>query len=433
MTRWREAIGRRAFLVVILVWAPCMGCDAARTAVPNAPRTAVPDAPDTDILRKAASFLQARQAFRVVVEIEEGMESPRFGKRKTERTCHLSAARPGRLAMREQGEGNGMIVVADGQQFSRGALALKKYAVGENPAALDDVFYDPLANLLLTAIGTGFFKALSSDDVYDKLTYDAIATRNLGVEEVDGRACQHLRLEQNETIWDLWVDTAEAPLFRKVAIQPKEKPGAGEQDDKLLRVSVEYRFRDWELDPKFADDEFAFEPPSDWEKVDSLFPRLPLRNFGHQRGSLTELGDSAPDVTITPLAGEAFQLSDLRGRVVLLNFFATWCGPCKLELPDIERFWTEFHGHDDFRLFVIGREETAEAVRSFQQEHGFTFPMAADEDRAAFDRFAKESIPRTYLIDREGKIVYQCIGYDVEKKERDKLRALLKQQLGEQE
>jgi peroxiredoxin len=156
----------------------------------------------------------------------------------------------------------------------------------------------------------------------------------------------------------------------------------------------------------------------------------PRPDFANMPGTLTSLGELAPDVAITTVDGPPIHLSDLRGRVVLLNFFATWCGPCKLELPDLQEIWNKFHDHDEFRMFVIGREESAETVRAFKDEHGFTFPMASDLDRSVFEHFATDRIPRTYLISRDGKILYQCTGYDFENKEILTLRTLLDKELG---
>ena len=118
----------------------------------------------------------------------------------------------------------------------------------------------------------------------------------------------------------------------------------------------------------------------------------PRPDFANRPGTLTSVGEQAPDIAVTSVEGPSIRLADLRGRVVLVNFFATWCGPCKMELPDLQEIWSEFQDNDEFRMFVIGREESAETVRTFKDEHGFTFPMASDLDRAAFDRFATESI-----------------------------------------
>ena len=299
------------------------------------------------------------------------------------------------------------------------------------PPTLDDLLYDPLASLIFQGVGVPFFRAILADDVYDALTYDLLEVTELPGEEIDGHACRRLRLDQGGTVWDVWVEASDAPRIRRASVDAKE--GDERKRDDWLRVGVTYQMRHWEADPKLANDEFTFTPRDGWEKVDSLFPPEKVHDFAMGIGSLTSVGDAAPEATIEPIDGEAVKLADLRDRVVLVNFFATWCGPCLMELPDVQKAWNEFHGHDDFRLYVVGREETNETVTTFRKEHGFTFPMAADPEREVFAAFATQSIPRTYLIDRQGKIIYQCVGYDSSLRERKKLRALIKQQLGKQD
>ncbi len=126
--------------------------------------------------------------------------------------------------------------------------------------------------------------------------------------------------------------------------------------------------------------------------------------------TLLNIGDTFPETSLTTTDGEMITLP-IPGKVVLINFFATWCGPCQKELPHIEHIWADLKLDDRFRLVVIGREETAETVRTFRQEHGFTFPMAADPDRAVYSMFATESIPRTMVVSPEGRIVYSTAGF----------------------
>ena len=146
-------------------------------------------------------------------------------------------------------------------------------------------------------------------------------------------------------------------------------------------------------------------------------------------GTLTRIGQPAPDFSLQTLEGKVFALSEQRGRVVLLNFFATWCGPCQEELPQLQRVWDEFHKSDGFSMLVMAREESVEKVRAFRGKQGFQFPMAADSEGSAYSRFAKERIPRTYLVSRDGTILYQCTGYY--EAEIGKLKALLAVELGE--
>jgi peroxiredoxin len=144
-------------------------------------------------------------------------------------------------------------------------------------------------------------------------------------------------------------------------------------------------------------------------------------------GTLTQLGESAPDFTIADTEGTMIRFADYRGKVVLLNFFATWCGPCLHELPYLQAIWKESENDSEFRMLVIGREESNEAVKAFKAEHSFTFPMAADLHRSIYDRFASQSIPRTYLISRDGTVIYQATGFYED--EIAKLKAMLRKEL----
>lgn len=136
-----------------------------------------------------------------------------------------------------------------------------------------------------------------------------------------------------------------------------------------------------------------------------------LRQERTSAASFVRIGDPAPTLTTTDTNGVEFVLDGLHGKVVLVNFFATWCGPCLQELPHIQKLWDDNRENGDFALIVIGREETNESVAEFQSKHGYTFPMAADPERAAYSLFATQLIPRTYLVSREGRICFASTGF----------------------
>ncbi len=127
--------------------------------------------------------------------------------------------------------------------------------------------------------------------------------------------------------------------------------------------------------------------------------------------SLVKVGDAAPAFALVDTQGRDFDLEGQRGKVVLVNFFATWCRPCLEELPHIQKLWDQYGDNDDFAQIVVGREETDESVTMFQKQSGFTFTMAADPDHAVFARYATAYIPRTYLIAPDGEICFASVGY----------------------
>jgi len=127
--------------------------------------------------------------------------------------------------------------------------------------------------------------------------------------------------------------------------------------------------------------------------------------------TLTVLGQPAPDFALPTLGGEVFRLSDQRGKVVLVNFFATWCPPCIDEMPHLQdEVWQRFAG-DRFAMVSVARQETIQVVAPFVRERGLSWTFALDAQREAFALYAKAYIPRNYVIDAAGEIVYQSQGF----------------------
>ncbi|MBO9594185.1 MAG: TlpA family protein disulfide reductase [Niabella sp.] len=143
----------------------------------------------------------------------------------------------------------------------------------------------------------------------------------------------------------------------------------------------------------------------------------------------TPKGTQVPDFGFAlKKGGDSVRISDYKGRVVLINFFATWCGPCRAELPRVQQeIWNQYKNNPRFALFVFGREEGWDKMNAFVQQTKFSFPVLADPDRRVFSLFADSFIPRNLVLDETGKIIYRSVGYD--KKEFEELLALLKKHL----
>lgn len=123
---------------------------------------------------------------------------------------------------------------------------------------------------------------------------------------------------------------------------------------------------------------------------------------------LVKVGDIAPDFTLSYTDGTTFSLSALRGKVVMLQFTASWCGICRGEMPHIEsRIWQPHKDNPDFVLVGVDREETREVVEKYTAQLGTTYPMLLDEKGDVFAQYAlrKSGITRNVLIDRDGRII----------------------------
>ena len=125
-------------------------------------------------------------------------------------------------------------------------------------------------------------------------------------------------------------------------------------------------------------------------------------------GYIVRVGEMAPDFTITLTDGKQVSLSSLRGKVVMLQFTASWCGVCRKEMPFIEKdIWLKHKDNKAFALYGIDRDEPLETVVAFAKRTGVTYPLGLDPGADIFAKYAdrKAGITRNVLIDKTGKIV----------------------------
>lgn len=121
-------------------------------------------------------------------------------------------------------------------------------------------------------------------------------------------------------------------------------------------------------------------------------------------------GSPAPDFTLTDISGKKVSLSELKGKVVLLNFWATWCGPCRAEMPGLNKLYQELR-EKGLVVLAISVDASDKPVKEFMKDKKFSFPVLLDTDKeVSFDDYAVMGLPTTIIIDRKGLIAEKVLG-----------------------
>jgi thiol-disulfide isomerase/thioredoxin len=117
-----------------------------------------------------------------------------------------------------------------------------------------------------------------------------------------------------------------------------------------------------------------------------------------------KVGDVVPDIAFTTMDGKSITLKSLRGKVVMLNFWGSWCSPCREEMPTMQKMYEKVKGQH-FEIVAINLGETEVAVTAFVKQNKLTFPIWMDKNKVAGKIFNIDSIPVSFFINKEGKIV----------------------------
>lgn len=134
--------------------------------------------------------------------------------------------------------------------------------------------------------------------------------------------------------------------------------------------------------------------------------------FAQDEFTMVKEGENAPDFSFQTLDGKTQKLSDLKGKVVWINFFATWCPPCRQELPHLQKeVYNKYQNNTNFVLLIFGREHTWDEINDFKTKQKFTMPFYPDPKREIFSIYAKQNIPRNFIIGKDGKIVMATTGF----------------------
>lgn len=354
----------------------------------------------TAALTRAAVFLSNAQTFRVQstvrYEIVVGGETE-----AADTVLELALRRPKDLSLNLSSNDFNIFFVADEKELNTYIPSFGKYTVEEGdlePAAVvERAGYPPIDSAMI------ILAELVKGKPFSALMTETSSITHEGVEEIDGVQCDRIRITTPDSAWDLWIDTGNRPLIRKVETDTAEFVTQLKEQGIDMKLTVTMALDEWKLDDA-PDTLFAFNPPADAQKVDSFTPPRALSPAEQM------VGEIAPPFSVDLMDGGRFEIANKGPNdVVILDFWATWCGPCRGAMPILSKVSKEF-ASQGVRLFAMNLREETSDIKKFLQSQRIDVTVGMDREGAIATKYRVEGIPQTVIIGQDGTIQVVHVG-----------------------
>lgn len=370
----------------------------ASAAAPLKPKPPAMDIQARKALERVAERYRTLRGYRL-----EGMASTTVSsstdRSETGRTVRFLVQRPGRIASEVREDQYSTRMVANGDSVWTAVPELGQYtaqALAPLLASADSVVYrkqlDPAADYAQILQGIARVQQLSRDTIRTArgaVQCERYALTRTGADSAGPGITIHPRV--------VWVDPATRMVLFDSSRVDQDHPQLGHVSSiSIARMVVA------EPDPAVAADAFVFRPEPDARRVRRFFQRSP------EHEALE--GQPATDFTLETLAdAKPVRLSDLKGRVVLLDFWATWCGPCRRWLPIVEQANRDYAAKG-LSVFAVNEREPESKVRAYLDQQKLDLPVLMDQSGNVGSIYRASSIPLTVVVGRDGKVLRILVG-----------------------
>jgi thiol-disulfide isomerase/thioredoxin len=376
--------------------------------------------PARQVIERARRVYNSQRTFQASVLHESARETVAGEVVKFQSSLQIRFAHPDRLIL----ESDRSRLVLEGQRL---LLLSHRYGAYSQRLAPDPLALEPLSEelSLLDFAGVSVGAFLLQRDLPNLLPF-VVAVDRAEPERRDGRPGMRVHgrgdLARRNDVGthpvSMWFDDETGMLmevhfdltehYQRMLGGPDDPPPPpGQSDERHHRVTATVTFTDIAINEMIADDLWRVEVPDGYRQVDTLHAAVRQPRPRHEL-----VGEHVPDLAFETLSGEKLSLRDLRGRVVVLDFWALWCGPCLAAMPHVQAL---AEAHHDKPLTIIGinrdSEGAAERILAYIDRRGYTFRQVHDPEGKIAEEFIVGGIPHMVFIDRGGIIREVKVGY----------------------
>ncbi len=388
-----------------------MPAAAAALAVLAPALLSADDGPERELLRRVAANYRQAMRFHLAGEIHAELQTQ---DRHQSNDATFSVAMDGKGRVHDElGHPTaGMIRVSDGTQTWLYLARFNQYShkseVPKTQDELDSTRVSAMGGMVAVLLGTyrGLANAVSE---VRALPDEAIPWNS------EPRRCRVLEVRYRGggppgfpgTPRMFWIDEE-----RLVVLQQRTVLKVNVRGDSTAQQTETYVFDRVSLDQPLPDSLFSFRPPPGAKQVEQF----------SQSGQDTDLsGQMAADFTLSDLAGKKHNLKNQRGKVVMLDFWASWCGPCRRQMPAVDKLYQEFK-KKGLVVYAVNQRESSEKARSYLEQYKYTTTALLDQKGEVGTQYKVQGIPTLVIIDRQGKIVAHFVGVRPEETLREGLK-----------